>query len=187
MRCRSSATSNQDRMAKESDCAHPRTTRQSPHTLIASQHTQDDKKGRQPRLPYPFARASALCASLSHSSATRSHTSLSRGFIDFSANCRACSACSRYRAASSDMIADLLSTAQFAFQPTLYVGAQHGVGLTTISASQNALRLTPGQHELHWLVTLRADGRRGLNVRHGPAKRVPLSKNTKFDFGKAAR
>jgi len=131
------------------------------------------------RRPYPPGCASALCASLNHSSATRSHTSLSSGFIDFSANCRACSACSRYRAASSDMVAELPSTAQFAFQPTLYVGALHGVRLATVGASQNAFRLAPGQHELQWLVTLRADRRRRLNVRHGPAKRVPLSKNTK--------
>ena len=41
-------------MAKESDCAHPRITRQSPHTLIASQHTKDDKKRPPAVAALPF-------------------------------------------------------------------------------------------------------------------------------------
>jgi hypothetical protein len=53
--------------------------------------------------PYSFAWISALCASLSHSPATRSHTSLSSGFLNFSATCRASSARSRYCVASSNM------------------------------------------------------------------------------------
>jgi hypothetical protein len=80
----------------------------------------------------------------------------------------------------------LLAVVQFAPQPTLNVSILHGVGLAAVSTPQNPLTLASGKQELHRLVALRADWRAGLSLIHGPSKRLPLRKNTKFQFGNQA-
>jgi hypothetical protein len=65
--------------------------------------TRPPKRGSKQASTYPSGLPSADSASLSHSSATRSHASLSSGLITFAACSRASSACLRYLAESCDM------------------------------------------------------------------------------------